>query len=103
MATETVKNEVEDDLAAMEARDTARKLPTGWLVLFWGLVVWGLYYLWAYSPWTTGWVQTRDLDQPAAAAGSPGVNVFATILFTAIPTAFAVGIMWARSRASRKR
>ena len=37
----------EDDLSAFEAKETSRKLPLGWVLLFWGLIVWGVWYLWA--------------------------------------------------------
>ncbi len=75
-----------DDLSAFEAKETARKLPVGWLVLFWGLVAWGVWYLWTYTPALGGWSQAQDLE----AAASTGTNVLATILFTAIPTAAAI-------------
>jgi hypothetical protein len=84
-----------DDLSAFEAKETSRKLPLGWLVLFWGLVVWGVAYLWAYTPALGGWSQTQDLDGGGA---STGVNVLATVLFTAIPTAAAILIVLGQRR-----
>ncbi len=85
-----------DDLSAFEAKDTARKLPLGWVLLFWGLIAWGLWYLWAYSPWLGGWSQARDLE--AGGGASTGTNVLATILFTAIPTAVAIAIVLTQRR-----
>jgi len=76
-----------DDLEAMEAKETANKLPVGWLLLFWGLIVWGIFYLWAYSPALGGWSQAQDLEGGGAAAGT---NLLATIAFTAIPTLAAI-------------
>ncbi len=71
-----------------------RPIPLGWRLLFWGLVAFGAYYLWAYSPAFTGWTQTRDLE----AGGGSGMNVFATIVFTALAVVAAVGIVFAMAR-----
>ncbi len=79
-----------DDLAKFEAKDTSRKLPAGWLLLFWGLIAWGAYYLWAYSPAFGGWRQSQDLEGGGA---SPGTNLLVTIAFTAIPTIAAIAIV----------
>ena len=80
-----------DDLTRFEAKDTAKKLPVGWLLLFWGLVVWGAFYLWKYTPALGGWSQGQDLD--AGGGASTGTNVLATIAFTAIPTTAAILIV----------
>ncbi|HEY6004118.1 MAG TPA: cbb3-type cytochrome c oxidase N-terminal domain-containing protein [Anaeromyxobacter sp.] len=90
----TVEHEM-DDLAAFEAKETSRKLPVGWVILFWGLIVWGVSYLWAYTPSLGGWSQTQDLDGGGA---STGVSLLATILFTAIPTAAAILIVLGQRR-----
>ena len=79
-----------DDLSTFEARETSRKLPVGWLLLFWGLVVWGAFYLWKYTPSLGGWSQSQDLEGGGA---SMGTNLLATIAFTAIPTAAAIAIV----------
>ncbi len=71
-----------------------RPVPVGWRILFWGLVAFGAYYLWAYSPAFTGWTQTRDLE----AGGGSGMNVFATVVFTALAVVAAVAIVFAISR-----
>lgn len=84
-----------DDLSAFEAKETAKKLPSGWLLLFWGLIAWGVWYLWRYSPALGGWSQTQDLESSGASAGA---NLVATIAFTAIPTAAAVLIVRAQRR-----
>ncbi len=76
-----------DDFSKFEAKETARKLPTGWLLLFWGLIGWGVYYLWRYTPGLGGWSQAQDLEGGGA---SSGMNVLATILFTAVPTLAAI-------------
>jgi hypothetical protein len=79
-----------DDLEKFEAKETARKLPVGWLLLFWGLIAWGAYYLWAYSPGLGGWSQAQDLEGGGATLGT---NLFATIAFTAIPALAALFIV----------
>ncbi len=89
MATEEL-----DDLSAFEAKETSHRLPLGWVLLFWGLVVWGCYYLWAYTPALGGWSQAQDLEAGAAA----GTNVFYTVLFTAIPTLAAILIVLGQRR-----
>lgn len=76
-----------DDLAAFEAKETSHKIPVGWGILFWGLIVFGAYYLWAYTPALGGWQQAQDVEGGGASLGS---NLFATVMFTAIPAAVAV-------------
>jgi N-terminal domain of cytochrome oxidase-cbb3, FixP len=56
-------NELPDTAEAMEARETSRKLPVGWLVLFWGLVGWGAIYLYLYSPGLGGWSQAGEYSR----------------------------------------
>ena len=70
--------------------------PLGWRVLFWGLIVFGAYYLWAYTPAFTGWTQVKDLE---GGAGSGG-NLFATVAFTAVAAIAAGAILFAMSRRS---
>jgi hypothetical protein len=84
-----------DDLEAFEAKETSRKLPVGWLLLFWGLIAWGAYYVWAYTPGLGGWSQAQDLEGNGAASGA---NLLATIAFTAIPTLAAVLIVLSQRR-----
>jgi hypothetical protein len=93
-----MENEIPDTAEAMERKDTANTVPTGWLVLFFGLIAWGAWYLWSYSPWSTGWTQEGQL---AAAPVDAGSNIFMTILFTALPTAAAIGL-WLMQRAAKK-
>ena len=75
--------ELPDSAEALEAKDTARTLPWGWRLLFFGLIAWGLYYLWAYSPWSTGWTQAGEYE--AAQAPAAATNVAHTVLYTALP------------------
>ena len=48
-----------DELENFEAKDTSHKLPLGWQLLFWGLIVFGIYYVIAYTPSFGGWSQER--------------------------------------------
>ena len=76
-------------------REEEKPVPVGWRVLFWGLILFGAYYLWAYSPAFSGWTQANDLE---GGVGSGGVNIFATIVFTALATVAATSILFALSR-----
>jgi len=86
-----------DDPTKLEAKETSRTIPAGYLVLYFGLILWGLWYLWAYSPWGSGWSQAKDLE----GTPSSGINVFWTIAFTAIPALAALFIMLAQKRRKR--
>ncbi len=71
-----------------------KPVPLGWRLLFWGLIAFGAYYLWAYSPAFGGWSQAKDLE---GAAGS-GASVFATVVFTGLAAIAATAILFAISR-----
>jgi heme/copper-type cytochrome/quinol oxidase subunit 2 len=80
-------NELPDTAEGMEAKGTADTVPLGWKVLFFGLIAWGVYYLYMYSPWTTGWTQAGELEHVDPTVGG---NIGMTILFTALPTLAAI-------------
>lgn len=46
-----------DRIEDMEREDTKKKLPIGWLLLFIGLILWGIYYSISYTPEISGWSQ----------------------------------------------
>jgi len=92
-------NELPDTAEGMERKETAHTVPVGWNVLFYGLIAWGAWYLYRYSPWTTGWTQEGQLASTPAEVGG---NVFMTILFTALPTAAAIGL-WLMQRAAKRK
>ena len=94
-ATDT---ELPDTAEAMEAKETANHLPIGWQILFYGLILWGVYYLYAYSPWSTGWTQAGELEKVNPEVGG---NIGMTILFTALPTLAAV-VLFVLQRGRRK-
>ncbi len=87
-----------DDLEQFEAKQTSHTLPSGWQLLFWGLIAWGVYYLWAFTPSLGGWSQSQDLEGGGAGLGS---NLLATVGFTVIPTAAAVALVLAQRRKKR--
>ncbi len=62
------ETEIPDTAEAMEAKETAHRLPVGWLLLFFGLIAFGVVYLWLYSPALSGWSQAGELEKAAAAA-----------------------------------
>ncbi len=93
--------ELPDTAEALESSATAKKLPIGWVALFVALVVWGVYYLWAYSPWLSGWTQSAEYE--AAAVPSAATNITNTILFTAIPAVILVAMAVAMARRKPKK
>jgi hypothetical protein len=88
-------NELPDTAEAMQSAETAHALPVGWLLLLVGLVLWGGWYLYAYSPWLSGWTQEAEFQ--AAQAGGSGTGIGNTIAFTAIPAAV-LAWLWASLR-----
>jgi len=43
------------------------KVPRGFLVLFFGLIAFGIYYIVAYTPGISGWSQYKVLSKEMAA------------------------------------
>lgn len=52
-----------DNIESFEAKETSRKIPVGWLILFWGLILWGIFYFAAYSPAISGWSQAKAYEE----------------------------------------
>jgi len=52
-----------DNIEALEAKETGKKLPIGWLLLFWALILWGIYYFVAYTPAISGWSQGKAYEE----------------------------------------
>ena len=52
-----------DNIEEMQAKDTEHELPIGWLILFFGLIIWGIWYFYTYSPMTTGWTQAGEFEK----------------------------------------
>ncbi|HVP66265.1 MAG TPA: hypothetical protein VMT17_03275 [Anaeromyxobacteraceae bacterium] len=85
-----------DDIHAFEAKDTATRLPWGWVLLLCGLVVWGVYYGWTYTP--PRWSQAEAYEKAAEVAATTGSNIFATVFFTVAAITVAVVLLVAVSR-----
>ena len=58
--------ELDDNIEDMEAHETARTLPLGWVILYIGLIVWGGYYVVKYLPAISGWTQEGAYEQSVA-------------------------------------
>ncbi len=52
-----------DNIEDFEAKATSKKLPLGWQLLFWGLILWGVYYTVAHTPAISGWSQERAYNE----------------------------------------
>jgi len=95
-------NELPDTVEALQAKKTENAVPLGFWVLFFGLIVWGVYYAWTYTPSLGGWSQSKAFDESVqgsvTAAGDAGANIFTTVLFTVLPTLAAVGLYLAARR-----
>lgn len=52
-----------DNIEEFEAKETSRKLPMGWLVLFWALILWGVFYFVSYTPGISGWSQEKEYEE----------------------------------------
>jgi N-terminal domain of cytochrome oxidase-cbb3, FixP len=46
-----------------ESVDEKRKIPRGWLILFWCLILWGIYYVATYTPAISGWSQGKAYEE----------------------------------------
>lgn len=62
-------NEEMDNIEDFEATETAKKMPLGWLILFWGLIIWGIYYFVAYTPAISGWSQEKAYEESVQKQG----------------------------------
>lgn len=52
-----------DNFEEFTREDTEHALPLGWLILFIGLIVFGVYYFYAYTPAFTGWSQEKAFEE----------------------------------------
>ena len=52
-----------DNIESFESKETSHKLPIGWQILFWGLILWGVYYLYTYTPSLGGWSQEQAYQE----------------------------------------
>lgn len=56
-------NEDIDKIEDMERQETKNKLPLGWLLLYVGLIIWGIYYSISYTPAISGWSQEQQYQE----------------------------------------
>lgn len=52
-----------DNIEDFQRKETENALPIGWLILFIGLILFGIYYFYAYTPAFTGWSQEKQLEK----------------------------------------
>ena len=45
----------QDDIPSLNRKDTENNLPLGWVIFFVALIIWGIYYIYAYTPMFTNW------------------------------------------------
>ncbi len=104
-------NELPDTADALQAKKTENAVPLGWWAFFFGLIVWGAYYTYTYTPALGGWSQSQAFEEStkvaatasaAAVASETGANIFATVLFTALATLMALVLVVAAARRGRK-
>jgi len=55
--------EEQDNIEEFQREDTEHVLPLGWLILYIGLILFGIYYVYAYTPAFTGWTQVQELEE----------------------------------------
>lgn len=55
-----------EDIEALENHATANKLPIEFLILFFGLILFGIVYFARYTPAISGWTQTQQLEESVA-------------------------------------
>jgi len=54
-----------------EVKESHNKIPLGWLLFFIGIIIWLVFYIYAYLPGTTGWSQYKVLEEEMKAAPQP--------------------------------
>lgn len=53
----------QDDIQSMNRKDTEHNLPLGWVVFFIALILWGIFYIYKYTPIFTGWTQGSAFEE----------------------------------------
>ena len=90
--------DLDDSLDALENKATANRIPLGWHLLHAGLIAWGIYYFFAFSPWFSGWTQEDQLKGGTALE----LSVTSTIAYTAVPATALALLAWGMSRRRKK-
>ncbi len=52
-----------DNIHDFEAKESAKTLPLGWQLLFYGLILFGIVYTFLYTPSFGGWSQEREYSE----------------------------------------
>jgi len=52
-----------DRLEDFEREESKTKLPLGWLLLYVGLILWGIYYAVSFTPLVSGWTQAGQYEE----------------------------------------
>ncbi|RJR20264.1 MAG: hypothetical protein C4581_03535 [Nitrospiraceae bacterium] len=52
-----------DSMDEFEVKEASNRIPMGWLILFWGLIIWGIYYFISYTPSISGWSQEKAYEE----------------------------------------
>jgi heme/copper-type cytochrome/quinol oxidase subunit 2 len=87
--------ELDDGTESLQAKETEHQVPAGIYALFGGLIVWGIYYFFAYVSWD------QAVDVKGGGTGL-GANITHTIAYTAIPTAIIIALGVAMSRRGKR-
>ncbi len=53
----------QDDIPSLNRKDTEHNLPLGWVIFFIALIVWGIYYIYAYTPMFSDWTQSGAYEK----------------------------------------
>lgn len=88
--------ELGDTVEELQAKQSAHAVPVGIWALFGGLILWGIWYFFAY----VGWDQAGEVTSGQSTA--LGTNVTHTVAYTAIPAAVIVALAVAMARRSRR-
>ncbi len=53
----------QDDISSLNRKDTENNLPIGWVIFFIALIVWGIFYLYKYTPMFSSWTQNGAYEE----------------------------------------
>ena len=52
-----------DAIPSLYRKDTENNLPLGWVIFFLALIVWGIFYIYAYTPKFSKWTQNSAYEE----------------------------------------
>lgn len=53
----------QDDIPSLNRKDTENNLPLGWVIFFLALIVWSIFYIYAYTPKFSKWTQNSAYEE----------------------------------------